>query len=108
MSVRDRIKELALSANITLPDLEKELGFGAGTISKWKTSVPSADKLAKVADYFGVSVDYLIGRSGCKNPIDLSTLEGAYLSVARQAQESGIAPEDILMTLETIKKLRGE
>jgi len=108
MNVRDRIKELAEAAHISLPNLEKALGFGAGTITKWKESTPSADKLAKVADYFDVTIDYLIGRSECKNPIDLSTLEGAYLSVAKQAQESGIAPEDILMTLETIKKLRGE
>ena len=40
--------------------LEKTLGFGNGTIKKWGESSPSVDKLKKVADYFGVSVDYFL------------------------------------------------
>jgi hypothetical protein len=40
--------------------LEKELGFGSGTIYKWSTVVPSVTNLKKVADYFHVSIDELI------------------------------------------------
>ncbi len=46
-----------------LPKLESELGFGNGTIGKWDKAAPSADKLAIVAEFFDVSVDYLLGRS---------------------------------------------
>lgn len=35
-------------------------------------------------------------------------LEGVYLSFARQAQESHIDPKDIMLAIETIKKLRGD
>lgn len=108
MTLKDRIRELANSEGISLPVLEKELGFGAGTISRWDKSAPSAEKLAAIADRYGVTVDYLLGRSECKNPIDINSLEGSYLSVARQAQESGISPDDIMLTLETIKRLRGK
>lgn len=56
------VKQLCASKNITATELERVLDFGVGTIHRWGTSSPSADKLQKVADYFGVSVDYLLGR----------------------------------------------
>ena len=40
--------------------LEKELDFSNGSISKWERTSPSIDKVKKVADYFGVSTDYLL------------------------------------------------
>jgi transcriptional regulator with XRE-family HTH domain len=44
-------------------ELERELGLGNGTITKWSQSSPSQDKLQSIADFFGVSVDYLLGNS---------------------------------------------
>ena len=41
----------------------KELGISSGTISQWKNgSIPSGEKLIQIAEYFNVSVDYLLGR----------------------------------------------
>lgn len=57
-----KIKELCKSHGISVPKLEDALGFGAGTISKWKKSSPSVDKLLKVAEYFHVSIDWLVDR----------------------------------------------
>ena len=37
-----------------------------------------------------------------------SELKGIYLSYAKEAQESGIDPDDIRLALETIRKLRGD
>ena len=62
MTLRDRIKALANQKGMSLPALEAELGFGNGTIVKWDKASPNSDKLAKVADYFHVSTDYLLGR----------------------------------------------
>ena len=41
----------------------KETGINQQTFSKWKNgiSTPKTDKLQKIADYFGVSIDYLSG-----------------------------------------------
>ncbi len=41
----------------------KETGIPQQTFSKWKNgiSTPKADKLQKIADYFGVTVEYLMG-----------------------------------------------
>lgn len=60
----ERIKELCRAQGISVPRLEDRLRFGAGTISKWKKSSPSADKIKKVAEYFQVSTDYLLGVDG--------------------------------------------
>ena len=60
MSLIIKIKELAKSKGYTFASLERELGFGSGSIRKWDTNIPSADKLLKVAELLGVSVDYLL------------------------------------------------
>lgn len=60
MTVFERIEELRKSTGISQGKLEKELGFSNGSISKWKNSTPKSDRLQKLADYFGVSVEYLM------------------------------------------------
>ena len=65
-----RIKKLCAKHNITITKLESELGFGSSSIKKWeKTSSPSVDKIMKVANYFDVSIDYLLGRSDIEGSI---------------------------------------
>ena len=52
------------------------VGVSAAAVSKWrKGTVPTGEKLCLLADYFGVSVDYLLGRSKIKKPIDIDELE---------------------------------
>lgn len=55
-----KILELAEKNGISICGLEKTLGFGNGTIKKWGESSPTVDKLKKVADYFGVSIEYFL------------------------------------------------
>lgn len=57
------IKELAEKQKISIRRLEENLGFGNGTLNRWRTNTPGVDKLEKVADYFGVTTDYLLGRT---------------------------------------------
>lgn len=60
MTVFERIENLRKSKKISQGNLEKELGFSNGSISKWKTSMPNPERLQKLANYFEVTVDYLI------------------------------------------------
>jgi Helix-turn-helix. len=63
MSVFERIKELADKRKISLQKVAVDLGFGENYIYNLKgAKSPAADKLALIADYFDVSVDYLLGR----------------------------------------------
>lgn len=54
------IESLCKERKISFSALEKALGFGNSTISKWETSSPTVERLAKVADFFGVTVDFLL------------------------------------------------
>ena len=60
MTTFERIESLRKSAGISQGKLEKELGFSNGSISKWKTSKPTTERLQKIADYFGVSIEFLM------------------------------------------------
>ena len=101
MNLRDKIRELAKEEGMSLPNLEAKLGFGNGTIVIWDKASPTAEKLQKVADELGVSVDYLLGR-------EPEQLNNVYFSIAKGAEKNGINPNDIKLAIDMIKKLRGE
>lgn len=58
--IYENIKELCKKKKISIYRIEKDLGFSASSIVKWKKAVPAADKLKAVADYLGVTMEYLL------------------------------------------------
>ena len=68
MTVFEQIKKLAKSRDIAMKDLALKLGFSENLFYTWKKTNPKAADLAKVADYFHVSVDYLLGREEIEHP----------------------------------------
>lgn len=68
MTTYDRIKKLCDEHNLAVTALEKELKFGRGSIGKIRNSNPSTIRLQKIADYFNVSIDYLLGTETEKTP----------------------------------------
>ena len=58
----DTVKILCQSINITVAQLEREVKVGNGSIRKWRKVSPSVESLVKVADFFGISTDELLGR----------------------------------------------
>lgn len=60
MLLTERIRLLADSLNMTFASLERDAGIGRGTIRKWDSNCPSADKLLKVANLLNTSIDYLM------------------------------------------------
>ena len=61
MEFIDRLNDLCKSKGISKRKLEQDAGLGTGSTSKWSQFMPNQTSLKKVADYFGVSVDYLLG-----------------------------------------------
>ena len=56
-----RIRNLCKEHGISMRRLERDNEFGNGLVSKWSHSSPSVAYLQKVAHYFGVSINYLLG-----------------------------------------------
>lgn len=70
----ERIKELAKKQGKSLNKVEEDLGYGKNVLYRLKNSTPSTERLQEIADYFDVSVDYLLGREEKETPkhVDLS------------------------------------
>ena len=59
-----RLKELRFKRDITQADFAKIIGVAQQTVGSWEkgNSSPNYDILNRIANYFGVSTDYLLGR----------------------------------------------
>lgn len=64
-----RLKELRKKRNISQLKLAIDLNMNQNTISRYENLEREADysTLIKIADYFGVSLDYLLGRTDEEN-----------------------------------------
>ena len=62
--IAQHIEDLMKNEKLTQMQLAKAIGVGQSSISDWlnSKSEPSVENLWKLADFFDVSVDYLIGR----------------------------------------------
>ena len=60
IEIYERIEFLRKKHKISQGKFEQELGFSNGSISKWKKCVPTPTRMKKLAEYFNVSVEYLI------------------------------------------------
>lgn len=121
MTVYERIESLRKSSGISQGKLEKELGFSNGSVSKWKNSMPKLERLQKVAEYFGVSIEYIMnGQEDDKNEYyynkETATMaqqifENKNLKVLFDAAKDA-SPEDLKTTHDMLmalkKKERGD
>lgn len=60
MDIVERIKDLCEKKNVKIKPLEESLGLSNGAIRQWNTKSPSCDRILKVAQYFDVSIEYLL------------------------------------------------
>ncbi|MBD7912022.1 MULTISPECIES: helix-turn-helix domain-containing protein [Clostridium] len=69
IALSDRLKELRKENNMTQSDLGKILGVGKTTISMYENgnSTPNDEIKIKIANYFNISLDYLLGKSEIRN-----------------------------------------
>ena len=60
----ESLKQNRLSRNKTLLELEKETGISNANLSRWKTNknLPNIDFCVKLANYYNISLDELVGR----------------------------------------------
>jgi len=98
MTIVERIKILCKDHNTSIPKLEKEFGLGNGAIYKWDVSRPTVDKVQKVAEYFGTTMDSLV-----RDPI-LETRESFdSSSLLKRIRESGLSVGEVITVLDQAK-----
>lgn len=63
MTLNENIRQLRLARNLSQVDLAKALGVTKQSISNWENNniQPSIDMLIRLAQFFSVSTDYLLG-----------------------------------------------
>ena len=92
LHLNDRLRSLRRAYGKTLKEMAAVVGVTISTYAGYEASkklnnhrVPALEKIVKLANYFGVSVDYLIGHSDVKtqySPVDVTEL----------AEQAGLEP----------------
>lgn len=85
MNLYEKVKQMADENNVSINKIELHCGFSHNSIGKWANSSPKCDNLAKIAKYFNVSTDYLLGNEVKENPI--SECEQELLNMFRKCGE---------------------
>lgn len=81
------LENLCNTRNITINEMCKSSGVRAGIITDLKmgrTKKLSANTLEKLAKYFGVSVDYLLGNEQKNTPNTVASVEGIDLTQSEE------------------------
>ena len=64
VSFIERLNLLCKEKGISISKMIKDLSLAHGNVTNWnKGAVPKGETLNKIADYFGVSTDYLLGKT---------------------------------------------
>lgn len=85
MDLYEKICRLAEKKGVSIAQVERDLGFSPSSLRKLHTNKPSADKTVALANYFGVSTDYLYGTTPIEKPAD-QLLDNDFVSLQRARQ----------------------
>lgn len=115
MSVYEKVLELCKGYGIPQTVLEKELGFGRGSIGKLRKGKTSVDRLQKIADYFHVPLSFFTDQENGQSTGYYTDTETARLAqklftdpdirILFDAAD-GSAPEDLQMAADLLKRLK--
>lgn len=72
--LNEKIKELRKAKRVSQVEMANALGLTKQCVSNWENDniQPSIEMLVKIADYFGVTTDYLL----CRSETDIINVEG--------------------------------
>lgn len=113
MSFSERLNQLLRERGISAYRLAKDIGVSGQTVSNWKNgSIPSADQVITVADYFNVSTDYLLKDSDSifeteipqQEILESISVDGIHLSLT----DKNISDKNILDIIEWLRNQQKE
>ncbi len=91
MTAFDILKKLCDEQGISVNTLEERIGLSKNTLYSWKKNTPKGSNLVKVADFFDVSTDYLLGRSDKKRYYDLTEKDEKTIQEELQKMVEGLS-----------------
>lgn len=70
MELKDRLVKLRKELGLTQEDFAQRIGYTRTAVSAWEIgrNEPSNSDTIKIANFFGVSTDYLLGKSDVRTP----------------------------------------
>jgi transcriptional regulator with XRE-family HTH domain len=65
------VNNLCKERKTTITKMSEDIGLSNAAATSWKKgSIPKSSTLEKISAYFGVSTDYLLGKTDTKKPAD--------------------------------------
>ncbi|SDB44789.1 DNA-binding transcriptional regulator, XRE-family HTH domain [Streptococcus henryi] len=114
MGFPERLKALRLEANLTQKDMAEKFDISQQAYAKWEmeTANPTKNIITKLADIFGVTVDYLVGNSDYRTVEDeqLSDVELLFraTSLEMTEEERAIFKQELVEFMKERQKLFDE
>lgn len=88
----ERFKKLCDSKGVKASNVLKELGIANSVVANWRArnSLPNGQTAIKIADYFGITTDEVLGRktSDVDKIVELSDEERAIIECFRNSDKS--------------------
>lgn len=104
----ERLKMLRSARGVLQKDVAALLGIDRTTYVKYEKGVsePSIETLLKLADYFGVSVDFLLGREDEDTKKEIAALSDDDLNLEIIKLLTELSPETREMALKILQTLK--
>ena len=101
MPIGDKIKRLRQEKNWSQDQLAEKIDIGRRFISNYETgkNLPSASTLQKLAEVFGVSVDYLLSDEQTKNLASIPIVDKTLLEYFEEIQNMNPSDQQAIKTL---------
>ena len=112
----DVFLELCKEKGISPSAAAEACGISRSTISTWKTKgyAPRIDKLNQIADYFGVTTDYLLGQSDAQTSPANDEMAEMLEDIRRNPElrtlfsiSKNATPDEVRQYIRLIKAIRG-
>lgn len=103
--MKEQLQQLRKSRGLTQDDLAEILGISLSSYQKYERDAisPSYETLCKIADFYHVTTDYLLGREPATDPFDMLQLPEDQKSVMERYASF---PDDVrAIVLDAIKEL---
>ena len=103
--MKEQLQQLRKSRGLTQDDLAEILGISLSSYQKYERDAisPSYETLCKIADFYHVTTEYLLGRAPATDPFDMLQLPEDQKSVMERFASF---PDDVrAIILDAIKEL---